>query len=93
MAITDKDIIKLCGHFATKADLDRFATKDDLKNFATKEDLKGMRNEVMTTLDKVMDELVKAREDRILAIGKDREQDRRLAGLEGRVTKLEAVSR
>ncbi|OGC11795.1 hypothetical protein A3K48_04815 [candidate division WOR-1 bacterium RIFOXYA12_FULL_52_29] len=49
--------------------------------FATKDD----HREIMTTLDKVMDELVKAREDRMLAIGKDREQDRRLDRLEAKV--------
>lgn len=80
MAITDKDIKKLAG---------TFATKDDLKGFATKDDLKEFKEEVMGSLDKVMDELSKAREDRILAIGKDREQDRRLDGLESRVKKIE----
>ena len=93
MALTNKDIEKLTGVFATKADLAVFATKADLEGFATKGDLKGMKNEVMTTLDKVMDELVKAREDRVFAAGKDREQDRRLDGLESRVGKLEPVGR
>jgi hypothetical protein len=93
MAITNKDIDKLKEVFATKTDLDRFATKEDLKSFATKDELKGLKNDIMGSLDKVMDELVKAREDRTLAIGKDREQDRRLDGLEGRVGKLESVSR
>ena len=39
--ITDADITKLKGVFATKEDLKGFATKEDLKRFATKEDLKG----------------------------------------------------
>jgi len=38
--LTDDDIKKLKGTFATKDDLKRFATKDDLKGFATKDDLK-----------------------------------------------------
>jgi len=37
--ITDADITKLKGVFATKDDLEKFATKDDLKGFATKDDL------------------------------------------------------
>lgn len=68
MAITNKDIDKLKGAFATKED----------------------HREVMTTLDKVMDELLKAREDRTFAVGKDREQDRRLEGLEHRGGRIEA---
>jgi hypothetical protein len=84
MAITDKDIKKLSEHFATKADLDRFAAKDELNSF---------KADVMGSFDKVMAELVKAREDRTLAIGKDREQERRLDSLNGRVGKLEAVGR
>lgn len=88
MAITNKDIDKITEKmreiFATKDDL--FKVEAKLEKFATKDD----HREVMTTLDKVMDELVKAREDRTLAIGKDREQDRRLDGLETRTLKIEA---
>jgi len=40
--ITDDDIKKLKGVFATKDDLNRFATKDDLNRFATKDDLETM---------------------------------------------------
>ncbi|MFA6170234.1 MAG: hypothetical protein WCW67_04670 [Candidatus Margulisiibacteriota bacterium] len=74
MTITDKDVEKLKEVFATKEDLARLEAKQD-----------GFQSEVITALDKVMDELVKAREDRTLAIGKDREQDRRLDRLEAKV--------
>lgn len=94
MAITNKDVDKLKEVFATKEDLNRFATKDDLEKlkevFATKEDFKQYKTEVMNGLDKVMDELVKAREDRTFAVGKDREQDRRIDSLESRMEKVEA---
>ncbi|MFA4905877.1 MAG: hypothetical protein WC645_05180 [Candidatus Margulisiibacteriota bacterium] len=94
MAITDKDIEKLKGTFATKDDLDRFATKEDLKRFATKEDLKRFatkddlaefKGAVITRLDRVMGELEKGREDRVLAKAKDDEQDGRLDRLEAKV--------
>ena len=81
MAITNKDIDKLKEVFATKEDLKAFATKDELNDF---------RREVTGTLDKVMNELIKAREDRALAIGKDRDQGRRIDGLEARMGKVEA---
>lgn len=80
MAITNKDVDKL---------KEVFATKDDLRRFATKDDLGELKRDVLGGLDKVMDELVKAREDRALAIGKDREQDRRLDAIELRVGKVE----
>lgn len=48
-------------------------------------------DEVMGGLDKVIGELEKAREDRVFAVAKDREQDRRLDGLDVRVKKLEVV--
>ena len=103
MAITDKDIEKLKGAFATKEDLDRFATKEDLKRFATKEDLKRFatkedlkrfatkddlqefKGAVITRLDRVMSEIEKVREDRIMAKAKDDEQDGRLDRLEAKV--------
>jgi hypothetical protein len=44
----------------------------------------------MGGLDKVMGELGKIREDQTVALGKDREQDRRLDSLEGRMQKVEA---
>lgn len=81
MAITDKDVKKLSEVLATKDDLERFATKDDLAD---------LKNDVVTRLDKVMGELEKAREDRVFARGKDKEQDRRLEDLEGRAQKIEA---
>lgn len=50
--ITDTDIKKLRGVFATKKDLDRFATKTDLKRFATKADLKRFATKAdLTELD------------------------------------------
>ncbi|MBI5699248.1 hypothetical protein HZC35_02920 [Candidatus Saganbacteria bacterium] len=85
MAITDKDIEKLKGTFATKKDLDGFATKKDLDRFATKEDLAEFKGAVITRLDRVMGELEKAREDRVLAKAKDDEQDGRLDRLEAKV--------
>jgi hypothetical protein len=90
MAITDKDIIKLSKVFATKDDLKNFATKDDLKRFATRDDLSSLRKEILDGQDKIIKELETAREDRTLALGKDREQDRRLDSLEGRRQKVEA---
>ena len=98
MAITDKDIKKLSEVFATKKEIERFATKDDLAKFATKEDLAGfatkddlagLKKEIMDSQDKIIKELESARQDRTLAIGKDREQDRRLDSLEGRVARVE----
>jgi len=44
---------------------------------------------VLTGQDKIIKELEKAREDRTLAIGKDKEQDRRIESLEGKVQKIE----
>ncbi|MBI5400023.1 hypothetical protein HZB07_05380 [Candidatus Saganbacteria bacterium] len=98
MAITDKDITKLKTVFATKEDLKNFATKEDLAQFKNemrgemkqlREESKQHKDDVLNKLDGVMDELVKAREDRTLAVGKDREQDRRLDGVESRLTKVE----
>lgn len=59
MAITDKDVEKLKGVFATKEDLNRFATKDEMNIdklklvFATKEDLRSFRNEVALRFDEL----------------------------------------
>ena len=47
-------------------------------------------SDILTGQDKIIKELEIAREDRVLAIGKDREQDRRLDGLENRTQKVEA---
>lgn len=81
MAITDKDVKKLSEVFATKEDLNKFATKDGLSD---------LKKEILGGLDKISGELEKMREDRVFAQGKDREQDRRLDGLEGRMQKVEA---
>jgi hypothetical protein len=81
MAISDKDIEKMKGHFATKDDLQKFATKDDLKQF---------KDEVLGGLDEVMGELEKVREDRVFAKADDDRQNLRLDGLEGRMQKVEA---
>ncbi|MBN3033879.1 MAG: hypothetical protein JW873_07280 [Candidatus Saganbacteria bacterium] len=91
MAITNKDVDKLKEVFATKGDLERFATKDDLGQ--VREEIKDKFDRVLTGQDKIMKELEKAREDRVFAVGKDREQDGRLDELDGRVKKLESVSR
>jgi len=80
MAITNKDVEKL---------KEVFATKEDLNRFATKEDLTDKFDAVLKGQDKIMKELEIAREDRTMAIGKDREQDKRLDGLEQRVRKVE----
>jgi len=48
MAITDKDIKKLSGIFATKKDLEKFATKKDIERFATKEDLSSVKGEIFS---------------------------------------------
>jgi hypothetical protein len=114
MAITDKDVEKLKGTFATKEDLNRFATKEDLNRFATKEDLNKLEtkvfdkfaendrrfdeidnkidkkfDQVLSGMDKVMGELVKAREDRVFAKAKDDEQDLKITRLEERVQNVE----
>jgi erythromycin esterase-like protein len=47
-------------------------------------------SDILTGQDKIIKELETAREDRVFAIAKDREQDRRLDGLEDRTQKLEA---
>ena len=80
MAITNKDVEKLKEVFATKEDLARFATKDEAAS---------RHAEIMKTLDKLMKEKETAREDRTLAIGKDRERDRRLDDHDARIKKLE----
>ncbi|OGB90188.1 hypothetical protein A2625_04315 [candidate division WOR-1 bacterium RIFCSPHIGHO2_01_FULL_53_15] len=56
------------------------------KNF---DEMRMKFNDVLTGQDKIIKELETAREDRTFAIGKDREQDRRLDGLEERVQKVE----
>ena len=58
--------------------------------FATKEDLNEKFREVLAGQDRIIKELETARGDRTLGVGKDREQDRRLDGLEKRMTAVEA---
>jgi erythromycin esterase-like protein len=47
-------------------------------------------SDILTGQDKIIKELETAREDRVFAIAKDKDQDRRLNGLEDRVQKVEA---
>ena len=78
MAITNKDIEKLKEVFATKEELNgKFG------------ELNGKFKEMLDGQDRMIKELERAREDRTLAIGKDREQDRRIGSLEQRVEKVE----
>jgi len=84
--------------FAKKADLEGFAKKADLEGFATKKELKALESKVdagfdriLTGQDKIIQELEKAREDRIFAFAKDKEQDSRLDNLDGRVKRLETA--
>ena len=56
--ITDTDVKKLKGVFATKTDLKRFATKTDLERFATKADLDRFGTRVeFNKLEKHIDRL------------------------------------
>ena len=48
-----------------------------------------LRDEIITSLDKIIKELETAREDRIFAIAKDREQDQKIEDLDKRVAILE----
>ena len=86
MVITDKDIAKLTEVFATKEDLGQ--VKEELKL-----EIKDKFDQILKGQDKIIGDLEKAREDRVFAVGKDREQDGRLDELDGRVKKLEAVGR
>jgi len=54
------------------------------------EEIRSKFSDVLNGQDKIMKELEKAREDRIFAVAKDRKQDERLEGLEGRTQKIEA---
>jgi hypothetical protein len=73
MAITNKDVDKMVERMK-----EVFVTKEDSEKFATKEEAKKQHDEVMTGQDAIMKELEIARNDRKLAVGKDRDQDRRL---------------
>jgi hypothetical protein len=99
MTITNKDIDKLKEFFAIKEDhLKLSADVEILKGDVStlKRDVKTLQgdvdvlsNMVRTGFDKVMKGLSDAREDRILASGKDRDRDRRIDGLERRMHKVE----
>ena len=72
--ITDKDIIKLKNVFATKDEFNRLQG-----------DVNVLTDMVRTGFDKVMGELEKVREDRLLAKAEDDRQNQRLNKLEARV--------
>jgi hypothetical protein len=76
---------------AAQEKLDRILEKlvEHDNKFATKDDLGTLRKDILDSQDIIIKELERAREDRVFALGKDREQDRRLEGLEGRVAKIE----
>ena len=78
MAITKKDVETLKEVFATKIELKELESKVNI----------GF-DKVLTGQDKIIRELERAREDRIFAFAKDKEQDSRLDTLDGRVKKLE----
>src|SRR3989339_926726 len=100
MAITKKDVETLKEVFATKKDLEAlkevFVTKIEFKELESKVDKLERKvdagfDRLLTGQDKLMCELEKAREDRIFAFAKDREQDSRLDNMDVRVKKLEAI--
>ena len=51
--------------------------------------LSHFRNEVLNRFDRVFKEFEKAKEDRVFAIGKDREQDQKIEHIDKRVKILE----
>lgn len=55
--ITDADITKLKGVFATKDDLKGFATKDDLGRFATKDALAELRADMQVGFGEVNEKI------------------------------------
>ncbi|OGB88262.1 hypothetical protein A3H38_02460 [candidate division WOR-1 bacterium RIFCSPLOWO2_02_FULL_46_20] len=65
---------------------DKFATKGDIalirSEMATRKDLTMLRDELSTNFDKVFKELEIIREDKIFAIAKDRELEKRIKVLE-----------
>jgi hypothetical protein len=75
MTITNKDIEKMKEVFVTKEDFDK-KLDDKFK-------------EVLSGQDRIIKELETARQDRILAVGKDRDQDRGIEDLKGRVKRVE----
>jgi hypothetical protein len=76
---------------AEKEKLDKILEKleEHDRRLATKDDLSVLKRDILDSQDIIIKELERAREDRVLALGKDREQDRRLEGLEKRVAKIE----
>ena len=94
MAITKKDIETLKEVFATKVEFKGLESKvDALESKVDKLERKvdAGFDRLLTGQDKLMRELEKAREDRIFAFAKDREQDSRLDNMDVRIKKLETV--
>ncbi|MHB8710543.1 MAG: hypothetical protein ACYC6X_03280 [Minisyncoccota bacterium] len=92
--ITDTDITKLKGifatkkdlkGFATKKDLNRFATKEDLKRFATKEDLKRFATKEDLKRFATKDKLAELRADMQVGFGEVNEKIDTLAVAFGRM--------
>lgn len=88
--ITDADVKKLERKFATKDDLKKFATKDDLKKCATKDDLKNYatRDDLVNFKDDILSEIIKLREDIEVVIGyRDmiEDHDQRIGKLEAKL--------
>jgi hypothetical protein len=79
MAITNKDVDKMVERMK-----EVFVTKEDLDS-----KLDSKFKEVLSGQDNIMKELEIARDDRKLAVGKDRDQDREIEDLKGRVRKIE----
>ena len=78
MVLVKKDYESLKEIFMTKEEFN-FALGEVNLNF----------DKLLVGQDKIISELEKAREDRIFAIAKDREQDAKLNNLDSRVSKLE----
>ncbi|MBI5701353.1 hypothetical protein HZC34_05880 [Candidatus Saganbacteria bacterium] len=94
MAITKKDIEILKETFATKEDFKGLESK--VGGLESKVNSLEFRvnagfDKVLTGQDKIIKELEKAREDRVFAFAKDKDQDSRLDNLDSRVKKLEAA--
>jgi len=83
--ITNADITKLKGVFATKDDLKRFATKDDLKRFATKDDLKRFATKDDLKRFATKSDLNEAIADVRIEIGEVRDQNESIAAAVGRI--------
>jgi hypothetical protein len=79
MAVTNKDIEKMVEKMKQV-----FVTKEDLDS-----KLDNKFKEVLSGQDRIMKELETARQDRTLAVGKDREQDRQIYDLEQLMNRVE----